>query len=322
MSGPAATGPAARREDRPGYAGQPVLNPPPWHHLIVWYFFLGGISGAAYLIAALARWFGGARGRPVTRAGHLVSAAAIAPAPALLILDLGRPARFHHMLRLVKPLSPMNLGSWAFAGFSAASLLGGLRTLARGAAPLPALVGRLGRLVPDLLTLPGSVCALFFSGYTGTLLAATAVPLWARTPLLGPLFMSSAAATGGAAVQAVLAVTGEDGSALEAPERAALVGEAALAATWLRGLGPVVRRPLTTGRERGLFWGGYVGAGLALPLAISLLPPRARHRRTTRLAGAAATLAGGFCLRAAVVRGGGESALDPEAVLGAEGAAG
>jgi formate-dependent nitrite reductase membrane component NrfD len=84
----------------------------------------------------------------------------------------------------------------------------------------------------------------------------------------------------------------------------------------------VVRRPLTTGRVRGLFWGGYVGAGLALPLAISLLPARARHRGATRLAGAAATLAGGFCLRAAVVRGGGESALDPEAVLGEEEAAG
>ena len=32
--------------------------------------------------------------------------------------------------------------------------------------------------------------------------------------------------------------------------------------------------------------------------------------------GAAATLAGGLCLRAAVVRGGEASALDPEAVLG------
>jgi formate-dependent nitrite reductase membrane component NrfD len=303
--------------ERPGYAGQPVLNAPSWHHLIIWYFFLGGVSGSAYLIAALARWFGGAGARPVARAGHLVSAAAIAPAPALLILDLGRPARFHHMLRLVKPLSPMNLGSWAFAGFSAASALGGLRTLAHGAsAPLPGLLRRAGRLVPELLTLPGGLVALFFSGYTGTLLAATAVPLWARTPLLGPLFMASSAATGGAAVQGALAITGEDGSALELPERAALLGEVALAGAWLRQLGPVARRPLVRGRERALFWGGYAGAGLAVPLALSLLPARVRHRRGVRLAGAAATLAGGLCLRAAVVRGGEASALDPEAVLG------
>ena len=64
------------------------------------------------------------------------------------------------------------------------------------------------------------------------------------------------------------------------------------------------------------FWGGYAGAGLALPLALSLLPRTVRHRRGVRLAGAAATLAGGLCLRAAVVRGGEASALDPEAVLG------
>jgi formate-dependent nitrite reductase membrane component NrfD len=309
--------PARARTEPAGYAGQPVLNPPPWHHLIIWYFFLGGISGCAYLIATLARWFGGAQGRAVARAGHLVSAAAIAPAPALLILDLGRPARFHHMLRLVKPLSPMNLGSWAFAAFSAASALGALRTLAHtAAAPLPALVRRAGRLVPELLTVPGSLVALFFSGYTGTLLAATAVPLWARTPLLGPLFMASSAATGGAAVQAALAVAGEDGSALERPEHAALLAEVAIAGSWLYRLGPVARRPLTRGRERVLFWGGYAGAGLAVPLALSLLPGTVRHRRGVRLAGAAATLAGGLCLRAAVVRGGEASALDPEAVLG------
>jgi formate-dependent nitrite reductase membrane component NrfD len=74
-----------------------------------------------------------------------------------------------------------------------------------------------------------------------------------------------------------------------------------------------------SGRQRGLFWGGYAGAGLALPLALALLPGDLRHRRSVRLGSAAATLAGGFCLRAAVVRGGEASALDPEAVLGAAG---
>ncbi len=90
----------------------------------------------------------------------------------------------------------------------------------------------------------------------------------------------------------------------------------ALASIWLHRLGPVARRPLVHGRERGLFWGGYVGAGLAVPLGVSLLPARLRQRPAVRLAGAAATLAGGLCLRAAVVRGGEASALDPEAVLG------
>lgn len=40
------------------------------------------------------------------------------PAPGLLIADLGRPARFLNMLRILKPRSPMNLGAWCQAGFS------------------------------------------------------------------------------------------------------------------------------------------------------------------------------------------------------------
>ena len=63
------------------------------------------------------------------------------PAPVLLIGDLGRPARFLNMLRIFKPRSPMNLGAWCLAAFTAvgagavgADLLG-LRRTAEGWAP-------------------------------------------------------------------------------------------------------------------------------------------------------------------------------------------
>ena len=301
-----------------GYGGQPVLHPAPWDRLVTWYFFSGGLSGAAYLIASVARGFGGERARATARCGYLVSAIALLPAPLLLVRDLGRPARFHHMLRTVKPLSPMNLGSWALAGFSAASLAAGLRSLCNlDALPLPRRLRTVGRLVPEVAAVPGSMVALFFSGYTGTLLAATAVPLWAETPLLGPLFMASSAATGTAAVEVALTLSGEDGEALVAVKTATLLGEAALAALLLGRLSATARRPLTSGGQRHAFLGGYVGAGLVAPLALSLLPQR-RHP-ALRLAGAVATLAGGFCLRSAMVRGGAESARDPEAALATAG---
>jgi hypothetical protein len=38
----------------------------------------------------------------------------------MLIADLGRPARCLNMLRIFKPRSPMNLGAWCPASFSAA----------------------------------------------------------------------------------------------------------------------------------------------------------------------------------------------------------
>jgi formate-dependent nitrite reductase membrane component NrfD len=156
--------------------------------------------------------------------------------------------------------------------------------------------------------------ALFFSGYTGTLLAFTANPLWSRTPLLGPLFMASSAATGTAAVSGALTLAGGDADQLDLPEAAALATEAAVASAYLAGLGPRARRPLTQGRLAGWFWGGYVGVGLALPLALSVVP--GRRSRGVRLVRAAATLAGGFCLRLAIVAGGEDSARDPGVVLG------
>ena len=37
---------------------------------------------------------------------------------ALLVLDLGDPLRFHHMLRVFKPSSPMSLGTWSLTIYS------------------------------------------------------------------------------------------------------------------------------------------------------------------------------------------------------------
>lgn len=299
-----------------GYYGQPVLMPAPWHRLVIWYFYLGGISGTAYILSVLARWFGGERGRDVARAGMVVSLLAIAPVPPLLILDLGRPARFHHMLRIFKPLSPMNMGSWALVGLSTALGLTAWHAAAgESSIPLPPGLRRVGRLIPvGMVGAPGGAVALFFSGYTGTLLAFTANPLWSRTPLLGPLFMASAAATGTAAVSGALTLTGGEADQLDLPGAGALAAEAAVAGAYLAGLGPGARRALTEGRFAMWFWGGYVGVGLALPLVLSMLP--GRRSRGARLTRAAATLAGGFCLRLAVVEAGEDSARDPSVVLG------
>jgi len=295
-----------------GYYGQRVLLSGPWHWLVTWYFYLGGISGASFLLATLAGWFGGDRARGIRRAGHLVSAAAIAPAPALLILDLGRRARFHHMLRVFKPLSPMNSGAWALSLFAVASGLSAWHELAETRL-LPRPLRRVGQALPQgVVSAAGATTALYFSGYTGTLLATTAIPLWGRTPILGALFMSSAAATGGAAIDTVLAVAGRDAPQLVAPGLAALVAEAALSEALLRRLGPEVARPLTTGRTRRWFT-AYRAVGMGVPLALGVLPMR--RDRGVRLASAAATLVGGFCLRAAIVEGGHESAEDPVPVL-------
>src|SRR5690242_18885036 len=104
---------AANLQERDAYRDVPILKQPTWNNEEAAYFFFGGISAGAAVIGSLAGVFGGEKRRHLARTAHYESLAALVPCPPLLIDDLGRPERFHHMLRIFKPSSPMNLGSWA-----------------------------------------------------------------------------------------------------------------------------------------------------------------------------------------------------------------
>ena len=103
----------------------------------------------------------------------------------LLILDLGRPERFCNMLRIFKPRSPMSMGAWA---------------LTRSATSPPARSAptcSAARRAARALGAANAIVGGYLGSYTGVLLASTAVPVWARSRLfLGPIFVSTAAATG------------------------------------------------------------------------------------------------------------------------------
>jgi hypothetical protein len=53
----------------------------------------------------------------LSRRCSLVSACGAVASAALLIADLGRPARFLNMLRVLRPSSPMNMGTWFLSAF-------------------------------------------------------------------------------------------------------------------------------------------------------------------------------------------------------------
>jgi polysulfide reductase-like protein len=100
------------------YYGRPVLKPPVWEWRIPAYFFAGGLSAGAALLAAGADL----TGRPaLRRAGRLGGFAGLLASLYLLIADLGRPERFHYMLRVVKPSSPMSVGTWTLTAYGPGS---------------------------------------------------------------------------------------------------------------------------------------------------------------------------------------------------------
>ncbi|WP_416904257.1 NrfD/PsrC family molybdoenzyme membrane anchor subunit [Micromonospora echinospora] len=74
-------------------------------------------------------------GRPVLRrAGRLAALGAVGASTVFLVHDLGRPARFHHMLRVAKVTSPMSVGTWILAVFGPAA---GVAAVAEAASWLP-----------------------------------------------------------------------------------------------------------------------------------------------------------------------------------------
>ena len=89
----------------PMQAGDPLLS---------LFVFLGGLSAGSALLAA-----GAARtARPaLRRRARLGSLGSLAVGTYFLIHDLGRPARFHHMLRVAKPPSPMSMGTWLLTAY-------------------------------------------------------------------------------------------------------------------------------------------------------------------------------------------------------------
>src|SRR5919202_3085725 len=96
-------------EEVRNYYGRAVLKEPTWTWEIPAYFFAGGLAGASSGLALTARLTGNDR---LARRALLAALGGAAASPVFLISDLGRPERFYNMLRVVKPTSPMSVGSW------------------------------------------------------------------------------------------------------------------------------------------------------------------------------------------------------------------
>lgn len=282
---------------------------PDWRWLIVFYFFLGGIAGGAYFLAALIDFFGRSTDRPLARLGYLIAFPLVVVCGVLLIVDLSRPERFWHMLiqaktfrPMLKAYSPMSLGSWGVLLFGAFSFLSFLGSLAERDRPRwPALRAlRAPGILGVLVTVLGGICGLFLAGYTGVLLSVTNRPIWADTTLLGLTFLISGASTA-AALLILLGWRRRDaGTGLRALERFdawLLAFELGALIALVLSLGGIAR--LWLGMWGALLVLGVVGLGIIVPLLIHWRP-RA-FGEVSGLAAAVLVLVGGFLLRVVVI---------------------
>lgn len=282
---------------------------PHWGWLIVVYFFVGGIAGGSFFLAALLDVFGTSRDQPIVRAGYVVALIGAVVSGIVLTVDLHLPLRFWHMLiqsetgwPMWKYWSPMSTGSWGltmFSGFAFLACLGALYDWGwLSWRPLRAL-RRPG--LKHFIAILGGLCGFFLAGYTGVLLSVTNRPLWADTNWLGVLFLLSGASTAAALLTLFALGYGTRAHAtlewLSRIDTGTLVLELVVLIALVVSLGSVIRIWFNV-------WGlllllGVVGAGMLVPLALHWYP----HvlGRLSKPAAATCVLVGGFLLRTVIV---------------------
>jgi hypothetical protein len=273
------------------YYGKPVLNPPVWHSPdIPGYLFLGGLAGASSVLAAGAQ----ATGLPaLARVSKLGAVGGGLVSLAALVHDLGRPARFLHMLRVFKVTSPMSIGSWLLAGYVPLAAVAAAAAVT-GRAP------RTGAAATGGAALLGPAVA----SYTAALISDTAVPAWHDGHREMPYVFVGSAATAAGGLGLLAAPPAQQGPA-RALALLGVAGELGAFERMKRRMG-MVAEPYSHGTG-----GRYVRTGEALALAGAAGAVLGRRSRLASALSGAALLAASACTRWGIFHAGMQSAHDP-----------
>lgn len=276
---------AGNLEKASSYYGLPLLKKPVWTWEIPLYFFVGGAAGVSAVVGFAARLMG-ANERLIRDARWIAAIGANLSAP-LLIADLGRPERFLNMLRVFKSQSPMSVGAWILATFGATST---------GAIVLP-------KPLRDAAAAASAVTGLGMATYTGVLIGATAVPVWAKHVRTLPVLFGASSV--GSAVS-LLELRGHRSSALNNIGIASSAVETAVGYS-IETSKDRVSEPLR---------GGLVRTAAILSGPIPLFLRLFGKSKRARTAAAISALAGALMTRFAWVEAGKASTKDPQAALG------
>jgi Polysulphide reductase, NrfD len=168
-----------------GYASEVVTKTPAWHGLVAWDMLLNGMTTGLFLVAAISELTVPDVFASVAKAAYPIALFLLLIDLLFLVLDLGDPLRFHHMLRMFKPSAPMSLGTWCLTIYS-----------------LPLTVAAAVSLLPEdwmildwvrrLVVVIGFLPALGSAVYKGVLLSTNSQPGWKDARWLGGYLTNSA----------------------------------------------------------------------------------------------------------------------------------
>ena len=275
------------------YYGRQILKTPTWKTPDVpLYLFLGGLAGASALLAEGAAL----TDRPdLERVARLAAAGGATAGTVALIHDLGRPERFLHMLRVLKPTSPLSVGSFILAPFSAFS----------GAAAASQLTG----VLPRLGRLAGLGAAAFgppLATYTAALVADTAVPAWHEAHRELPFVFAGSGANAAGGLAMALVPTDQAG-----PARRMVLAGAALEISAAESI--LKRRGLSAEPYRIGKAGRLMSTARTMTAAAAVVTAvGARRSRALSVLAGATCVAASVMTRFGVFEAGIQSAKDPK----------
>src|ERR1700744_809054 len=252
------------RGSESGYANMPVTKVPGWHGIIAWDALLNGMATGLFLAAAVSELAAPAVFSHVAKVAYPIALVLLLVDLGLLVLDLGDPLRFHHMLRVFKPSSPMSLGTWCLTIFS-------LPLTAAAGLSLLAELGwdfewaRITAVIVGLLPGFGS------AAYKGVLLSTNGEPGWKDARWLGGYLTNSALLMGCGELLVLSALMGQTQATavLRTAFIVLLVLNVIPMGLLFANLRPTHAR-LYTRQQQGRV-GMLIAAGMVIPLVLMLL---------------------------------------------------
>jgi len=189
-----------------GYANGPVTKAPEWHWLVVWDLMFNNLTTGLFLVAATSELAAPAVFTHLAKVAYPIALVFLIADLVFLVLDLGDPLRFHHMLRVFKPSSPMSLGTWCLTIYSLPLTVAAALSLL----PEGGMAMEWARKIAVVL---GLLPALGSAVYKGVLLSTNAQPGWREARWFGGYLTNSALLLGCTVMLALSVLMGQERAA-------------------------------------------------------------------------------------------------------------
>jgi Polysulphide reductase, NrfD len=242
-----------------------ITKAPDWRWLVAWDMLFNNLTTGLFLVAAIGELTAPAVFTAIAKVAYPIALLLLLTDLTCLVLDLGDPLRFHHMLRVFKPTSPMSLGTWCLTIYSLPLTVAAALSLLPGDWPALEWV-RKGALVFGLL--PGLGSAM----YKGVLLSTNAQPGWRDARWLGGYLTNSAFMLGCAELLALSVLMGQErATAILRPALVVLLVLNGIATFLLLADVRIALERVYTPKQLWVFGAGTLVLGMLLPLCVLLV---------------------------------------------------